>query len=111
MCKEVHQSIEHQATKFEQMLKRKVYNTPKSYLDLINLYMQCLKEKREALSNNLRRMKSGITKLESSNKLVADLKVILMIYVKIFFVYRIFNFDINKLNIVLDHAGGAPTGT
>jgi dynein heavy chain, axonemal len=75
MCKEVHQSIEHQATKFEQMLKRKVYNTPKSYLDLITLYMQCLKEKREALSSNLRRMKSGITKLESSNKLVSELKV------------------------------------
>ena len=40
------------AIKFESALKRKVYTTPKSYLDLIGLYMTSLKRKREELQQN-----------------------------------------------------------
>lgn len=52
MCKEVHLSATQQAEKFEAALKRKVYNTPKSYLDLIKLYISTLKEKRAELMSN-----------------------------------------------------------
>ncbi len=38
MCKEVHSSSAEMAEVFEAALKRKVYTTPKSYLDLIKLY-------------------------------------------------------------------------
>lgn len=49
MCKEIHMSASAQAVKFEGALKRKVFTTPKSYLDLINLYLAALKMKREEL--------------------------------------------------------------
>lgn len=39
MCKEVHLDSTEMTVKFEEELKRKVYTTPKSYLDLIKLYI------------------------------------------------------------------------
>lgn len=56
------------AVKFEAALKRKVYTTPKSYLDLIGLYLNSLKRKREELMGNQKRLSSGLTKLEQANK-------------------------------------------
>lgn len=75
MCKEVHLSSGILAIKFDQQLKRKVYTTPKSYLDLINLYMQTLEEKREEISFNMKRLSNGLSKLHSANDLVANLKI------------------------------------
>lgn len=49
MCMEIHISAKDCADKFEAALKRKVYTTPKSYLDLIGLYLTSLKRKREEL--------------------------------------------------------------
>ena len=37
------------AEKFNLQLKRKVYNTPKSYLDFIKLYQKAYKEKKDEL--------------------------------------------------------------
>lgn len=39
ICKEVHLSANAEAHKFEATLKRKVYTTPKSYLDMLKLYL------------------------------------------------------------------------
>jgi len=75
MCTEVHTSAGELALRFDQQLKRKVYTTPKSYLDLINLYMQTLDEKREEISFNMKRLSNGLNKLHSANDLVAKLKV------------------------------------
>ena len=49
MCKQVHLESQEEARRFENELKRKVYFTPKSYLDLINLYMKVLEDKRDQL--------------------------------------------------------------
>lgn len=49
MCKEVHTTAADMADVFEAALKRKVYTTPKSYLDLIKLYQQALKEKKSEM--------------------------------------------------------------
>ena len=49
MCKTIHKDTSVMAEKFELQLKRKVYNTPKSYLDFINLYMSALTQKREEM--------------------------------------------------------------
>jgi len=46
-CVFVHQSIKKEAEEFNQQLKRKVYVTPKSYLDLIGSYESFLNEKRQ----------------------------------------------------------------
>ena len=47
LTKEVHQQSLNLANEFDQQLKRKVYNTPKSFLDFIKLYLKCFEEKKE----------------------------------------------------------------
>ena len=61
--------------KFFNELKRKVYNTPKSYLDQINLYITILEKKREENSIVRNKLKDGLDKLINTNKLIADLKI------------------------------------
>ena len=39
MCKDIHINSTEIAVEFEECLKRKVYNTPKSYLDFIKIYI------------------------------------------------------------------------
>lgn len=77
MCPEVHLSAEAKATQFELELKRKVYTTPKSYLDIINLFISSLNERQNALSAAQRRLSTGLKRLEETNKLVAELRILL----------------------------------
>ena len=49
MCVYVHQSVEKACTDFYASLKRNVYVTPKSYIDLIESYKQLLQMKKEEL--------------------------------------------------------------
>ncbi len=49
LCKTIHRDTSDMADKFELQLKRKVFNTPKSYLDFINLYMSALTNKRNEM--------------------------------------------------------------
>ena len=77
MCKEIHVTATQCAVRFENALKRKVYTTPKSYLDLIGLYLSSLKKKREELQLNQKRLSNGLTKLEQANKQVAELQITL----------------------------------
>jgi len=46
MCMRIHISVEEMSEKFYESLRRRVYTTPKSYLDLISLYLKVLEEKR-----------------------------------------------------------------
>ena len=50
-CVFIHQSIDEEAERFYNTLKRRVYITPKSYLDLIASYEMYLFEKRSELRN------------------------------------------------------------
>ena len=75
MCKEVHVTAIEQAKVFDDRLKRKVFITPKSYLDFLNLYQKLLEEKREELSFNIRRLGTGVSQLANANSLVAQLKI------------------------------------
>ena len=43
---QIHTSVSTTSDRFFNELRRKYYTTPKSYLDLINLYLQLLREKR-----------------------------------------------------------------
>lgn len=58
---------------FNNELKRKVFITPKSYLDLINLYVDTLSSKKDQVKNDIRRLQDGLTKLEQANSQIADL--------------------------------------
>lgn len=46
MCVTVHTSVEVASERFYAELRRRYYTTPKSYLDLIDLYLQLLAAKR-----------------------------------------------------------------
>jgi len=71
----IHTSVEESADRFYDELRRRVYTTPKSYLDLISLYLNTLASKREEINANKDRLDNGLRKLEETNVQIADLKV------------------------------------
>ena len=73
MCVFVHQSVEEETHVFYETLKRKVYITPKSYLDLIKSYSIFLAEKNHLLSSRRNTLFTGLTKLEETNSEVIKL--------------------------------------
>lgn len=52
MCMKIHRSVEVTSDAFFGELRRKVYTTPKSYLDLISLYDKVLADKRGIMHKN-----------------------------------------------------------
>ena len=77
MCTVVHTSVENAADKFWAELRRRVYTTPKSYLDLISLYLNKLDFKRQEMNTNKNRLANGLKKLNDTNANIAILKVTL----------------------------------
>lgn len=75
MCMKIHISVEEVSQKFWESLRRRVYTTPKSYLDLISLYMQLLDEKRDEYHQNKSRLSNGLSKLNEANREIAELKI------------------------------------
>ena len=75
MCKLVHTSVEKTSEKFYNELRRRVYTTPKSYLDLISVYLNTLEQKRKELNLNRNRLSSGLQKLNDTNDNIAQLKI------------------------------------
>uniref|UniRef100_A0A8C2B7Q0 Dynein, axonemal, heavy chain 6 n=1 Tax=Cyprinus carpio TaxID=7962 RepID=A0A8C2B7Q0_CYPCA len=76
MCVEIHVSVTDMAECFYSELRRHYYTTPTSYLELINLYLSMLGEKRQQLQavRRLDRVKNGLTKLLETNELVDKMK-------------------------------------
>jgi dynein heavy chain len=75
MCMVIHTSVEEEADRFFAELRRKVYTTPKSYLDLISLYLNTLDIKRNEYNINKNRLATGLKKLNDTNKSIAELRV------------------------------------
>jgi len=67
--------VEDTSEAFFQELRRMVYTTPKSYLDLINLYLNTLDVKRSEYNLNKNRLATGLKKLNDTNKSIAELKI------------------------------------
>ena len=59
MFTKVHKSVEGISDQFYEELRRKVYITPKSYLDGINMYLSQLSEKRKEFKENIYRLANG----------------------------------------------------
>jgi dynein heavy chain len=74
MCGTVHTSVASMATRFFNELRRQTYTTPKSYLDLISVYLTMLGEKREKVSTDQHRMDVGCQKLTETEAIVSDLQ-------------------------------------
>jgi len=75
MCMSIHTSVEDTSDLFFAELRRRVYTTPKSYLDLINLYLNTLDVKRTEYNLNKNRLATGLKKLNDTNKSIAELKI------------------------------------
>ncbi|XP_078448652.1 dynein axonemal heavy chain 6 [Lampetra planeri] len=75
MCVEIHMSVTEFAEHYYAELRRRYYTTPTSYLELINLYLSMLGEKRSQLTNSRDRIKNGLTKLLETNELVDKLQL------------------------------------
>jgi dynein heavy chain len=65
------------AKNFADELRRKVYITPKSYLDSIKMYKRCYDEKKAELGDTIQRLSNGLHKLSSTSQQVADLQKML----------------------------------
>jgi dynein heavy chain len=74
MCSLVHVSAADMADKMFETMRRKTYTTPKSYLDLIAVYLKMLKQKRDAVEINVTRMSTGCVKLDETNDIVDSLQ-------------------------------------
>jgi len=55
--------------------RRYAYTTPKSFLELIKLFTNMLKKKRESLEKDIERYESGLIKLEKTESEVAIIEV------------------------------------
>lgn len=73
MCMKIHTSVESMSDEFYESLRRRVYTTPKSYLDLISLYTKLLEIKRDECQVNKNRLANGLKKLNETNE---DIKVL-----------------------------------
>ena len=74
-CVHIHTSVAALSERFWSELRRRFYTTPKSYLDLINLYTALLSEKREEFSVARDRLLNGLTKLEDTNIVIDKMKI------------------------------------
>lgn len=75
MCMIIHTTVEESSDRFYAQLRRRVYTTPKSYLDLINLYLIALDQKWNEFNINKNRLSNGLKKLNNTNANIAELKV------------------------------------
>ncbi|KAM9330540.1 dynein axonemal heavy chain 6 [Gastrophryne carolinensis] len=75
MCVEIHVSVTEMAERYYAELRRRYYTTPTSYLELINIYLSMLGDKRQQLVSARDRVKNGLSKLWETNNLVDNMKV------------------------------------
>lgn len=75
MCNKMHRTVELETVKYFDELKRHNYTTPTSYLELIKLYVDILKTQQCKISSNEKRYLIGLSKLNETEEIVAELEV------------------------------------
>ena len=75
MCVEIHESVGLMAKRYYAEVRRRYYTTPTSYLELINLYVAMLQEKKKELGTSRDRLRNGLSKLQETNELVANMQI------------------------------------
>jgi len=73
-CVKIHNSVEEKAIEFYAKQGRRVYITPKSYLDLIALYAEILKKKLIQAENSKARFAEGIERLKETHMNINTMK-------------------------------------
>jgi len=72
---EMHLSLDEACNRFLQQLRRHVYVTPTSYLDLISTYLNLLGTKRATMEETVHHLEVGLSKLVKTKTDVAGLRV------------------------------------
>ena len=70
----VHGSVNEMSKAYLLNDRRHNYTTPKSFLELINLYVKILTSKHEELDSKMKRLENGLEKLRVTAAQVAELK-------------------------------------
>jgi len=74
MCVRIHSSVSAISVRFFKELRRHTYVTPTSYLSLLKLYTSMLTEQRDVVSKKILKYRTGLNKLQQSNKMVEELQ-------------------------------------
>jgi len=74
MASNIHSSVQEMADTFFAEQKRRFYVTPKSFLELISLYLGALDEKRAEMDVGISRLSTGTQKLSETNALVQGMQ-------------------------------------
>lgn len=74
MCVFVDQSVQKYADEYYKKLRRRVYTTPKSYIQFIESYKDILYKCKEEISNNKNKLSKGLYKLNEANATIAGLQ-------------------------------------
>ncbi|KAG5177491.1 dynein heavy chain and region D6 of dynein motor-domain-containing protein [Tribonema minus] len=74
MFRVMHQSVETASAEYYDTLRRRVWVTPTSYLELLASFRSLLRQRREAVDKNRRRLQVGLDKLASTQGVVATLR-------------------------------------
>ncbi len=72
--KTIHKSVEKESITFLTELRRHNYVTPTSYLELLTMFRHILSEKKKEVEISIKRLKSGLDKLEDANKSVEEMQ-------------------------------------
>ena len=75
MCMEIHTSVEEAGDKFFLELRRKMYTTPKSFLDLISFYISQLEKKKSEATIAKTRLENGLNNLKTTRETVNTLQI------------------------------------
>jgi dynein heavy chain len=70
-----HEKMDYVSQQYMERERRCNYTTPKSFLELINLYVSMLSKKKRSLRSAIDRLELGLAKLRSSHAQVDELKV------------------------------------
>jgi dynein heavy chain len=71
--KNIHKSVERESVTFLDELRRHNYVTPTSYLELLMMVRSILKEKKKEIELSIKRLRSGLDKLNDANASVEEM--------------------------------------
>jgi len=77
MFPQVHQGTHELSARFFEEQRRRVYITPKTFLDGLNLFKDQLDRKQQELTASLARLQDGIRKLGETNAQISQLQITL----------------------------------
>lgn len=73
--KNIHKSVESESDTFLHELRRHNYVTPTSYLELLSMFRTIMTEKKKEIELSIKRLKSGLDKLNEANTQVEEMQV------------------------------------